>query len=98
MFDNQRYVTKGVIADIPNPLQNMMWYLIESMDIQQDYLQVFELKAIHENGKTMQKIIHRQEQPPYSEEHIFAADETVNAKIFVIDDETHSTMLLSAEY
>ena len=61
----------------------------------QDYLQVFRLSE-HEGR---QKIIHSQEQPDYRDEiitPIFVSP--VEAKIFVIDDGDHSTMLLANEY
>jgi len=99
MFNNQRYATKGIIAEVPEYLQNMIWYLIESMEVaEKDYLQVFELKTETANGKTMQRLIHTQEQPEYKNELIFAATDPVTSKIYVIDDKTHSTMLLSNEY
>ena len=99
MFNNQRYATKGIIAEVPEYLQNMIWYLIESMEVaEKDYLQVFELKTETANGKTMQRLIHTQEQPEYKNELIFAATDPVTSKIYVIDDKTHSTMLLSSEY
>jgi hypothetical protein len=95
MFDNQRYITRGIESEVPLWLQNLIWYMIDSMESEEkDYLQVFNLSP--DNGK--QKIIHTQEQPPYKKEFTFDADEPVTAKIFVIDDETHSTMLLAEEY
>ena len=45
-----------------------------------------------------QHIIHEQEQPPYRYELDVPCDDAVNAKVFVIDDLTHSTMLLAEEY
>ena len=65
------------------------------MTIQQDYLQVFELSE--EKGK--QKIEHSQEVPEYKREHLFNVGTSIfSGKVFVIDDETHSTMLLASEY
>jgi len=49
-----------------------------------------------ENGK--QKITHTQEVPEYKKEYIFNTGTVITAKIFVIDDKTHSTMLLAEEY
>lgn len=98
MFNNQRYATKGVIAEIPQHLQNMLWYMVESMENEKDYLQVFELKREMTNGKLMQRLIHTQEQPEYKNEIVFAATDPVTNKIYVIDDNTHSTMLLAIEY
>lgn len=59
-----------------------------------DYLQVFTLTKT----PTGQHIVHEQEQPPYRYELNVPCDDAVNAKVFVIDDLTHSTMLLAEEY
>lgn len=95
MFQNQRFITKGIVNDIPFWLQNLLWHAIETMEVaHKDYLQVFQLSA--EEGK--QKIIHTQEQPCYEHTYLIATDQPITAKIFVIDDQTHSTMLLAEEY
>ena len=53
--------------------------------------------TIEENGK--QKIVHSQEQPEYKKEYLFETGTPfLCAKIFVIDDVTHSTMLFNYEY
>jgi len=99
MFNGQRYATQGIIAEVQEYQQNMIWYMIESMEVaEKDYLQVFELKTETANGKSMQRLIHTQEQPEYKNEIVFAATTPVTAKIYVIDDKTHSTMLLAEEY
>ena len=59
-----------------------------------DYLQVFKLVV---NG-TNQQVTHSQEEPDYERTFTFPTDEPITAKIFVIDDETQSTMLLAEEY
>ena len=61
---------------------------------QQDYLQVFHLRQT----ATGQHITHTQEQPPYQYALDVPCTDAVKAKIFVIDDGTHSTMLLADEY
>ncbi len=95
MFENQRYCTKGITENVPLLTQIIIWGLIDSMKIsEKDYLQVFKLTA--ENK--MQRIVHSQEQPPYEKTHEFRIDSLVTAKIYVIDDETHTTMLLAEEY
>lgn len=95
MFNNQRFATRGIMEQIPVFTQFLLWNLISDMQISaKDYLQVFKLTV--ENGR--QKIIHEQEQPDYKKEYLLRLDEPVNAKIFVIDDEDHSTMLLAEEY
>ena len=60
-----------------------------------DYLQVFT--CTESDGK--QKIEHIQEEPEYQREYLINIDAPYFiGKIFVVDDETHSTMLLAEEY
>ena len=95
MFTSPRYATRGVTTTVPLMLQIILWNLIDSMKVEEkDYLQVFRLSV--ESGK--QKITHTQEQPDYCKEYLFPSEEHITAKIFVIDDETHTTMLLAEEY
>ena len=95
MFTSPRYATRGITATVPLVLQIILWNLIDSMEVaEKDYLQVFRLSA--ESGK--QKITHSQEQPDYNKEYLFQSEEPITAKIFVIDDKTHTTMLLAEEY
>ncbi len=100
MFDNQKYITNGVESLIPNCLQEFMWKSIDQMDIStKDYLQVFKFIKINEGGNQIQKIIHSQEQPPYKKEFMIKGNfDKLSLNIFVIDDDTHCTMLLSDEY
>ena len=95
MFENPKYLTKGVQSTIPGWLVLLMWSMIEGMQVEhKDYLQVFRLQK---TGRG-QHITHTQEQPPYQYELDVPCTDAVNAKIFVIDDATHSTMLLAEEY
>ena len=95
MFNNKRYATCGVNARIPLITQIMMWGMIDSLQaVEKDYLQIFRLSE--ENGR--QKIVHEQEQPEYRKEYILGAIESVNEKVYVIDSEEYSTMLLAEEY
>ena len=64
------------------------------MPVDKDYLQVFSLSS--DNGR--QRIIHSQEIPEYQKEYVLNIGSPVTEKIFVIDDQTHSTMLLANEY
>ena len=94
-FQNRRFITRGVDSEINLLLQIFMWQCIDTMPLIKDYLQVFRLTA--ENGK--QKVIHSQEEPEYKREYLINSDAPVFiGKVFVIDDETHSTMLLAEEY
>ncbi len=95
MFKNPHYATNGINENLPIMTQIILWELIDSMKVdEKDYLQVFTLSV--ENGQ--QKILHEQECPEYSAEHLFPSTNPITGKIFVIDDETHSTMLFAEEY
>ena len=95
MFQNDKYLTRGVSQTIPNWLIILLWHLIGIMQTEsKDYLQVFQLQKTGQG----QRITHTQEQPPYSKELFVPCTDAVNAKLFVIDDGTHSTMLLAEEY
>lgn len=95
MFNNQRYATRGITNTVPLVTQIIIWDCIDSMKTERkDCLQVFKLVA---NG-TNQQVTHSQEEPAYERTFTFPTDEPITVKIFVIDDETHSTMLLAEEY
>lgn len=49
MFNGKRFVTSGIAEKVPLELQMIMWDMIDTMDEQKDYLQVFDLSE--ENGK-----------------------------------------------
>lgn len=93
MFKNAKYLTRGVQSEIPIKLQLFMWCCIKSVP-ELDYLQIFRLEPM----KTMQKIIHEQEEPEYRKEYLLKSDDPITAKVYVIDSDTYSTMLLASEY
>ena len=92
MFKTKRYTTARIAKELPLELQVILWSLIDGMDTQ-DPFQFFTL--IRENGN--QKIIHEQEEPEYRKEYIFRVP-GVDAKVYVIDDSTHTTMLFAEEH
>ena len=92
MFENQKFLTHGITAQLPLWMINLWWLMI--LTSEKDYLQVFTLTKT----PTGQHIVHEQEQQPYRYELDVPCDDAVNAKVFVIDDLTHSTMLLAEEY
>ena len=100
-FTGTRYITCGIENEIPIELQTILWDMINK-DRQQgkvlDYLQVFALKSAFENGVIMQEITHSQEQPRRKNTTTIKTDSPISAKIFVIDDTSHITMLLNHEY
>lgn len=97
MFEKEkgRYLTRGVNSEIPLEIQTFMWEAIDKMPESKDYLQVFRLSV--ENG--LQVIHHTSEQPEYEMTYILpTVTKSVTAKIYVIDDGEHCTMLLAEEY
>lgn len=95
MFSNKRYLTRGVQADIPFELQIFMWECIDRLPEERDYFQVFKLEVIG----SIQRIHHFSEQPEYSMEYLLPmVTNPITAKVYVIDDGDHSTMLLAEEY
>ncbi len=59
MFDNQKFLTRGVMAEIPSWLTNLMWHMVLTMEVKEkDYLQVFQLTKT----PVGQHIVHEQEQ------------------------------------
>lgn len=95
MFNNKRFITKGVAENVDPLLQVFMWHCIDNMPLPKDYLQVFSLTV--ENGKAIIK--HYQEEPDYQKEYSLNVETPFFVgEIFVIDDKSHSTMLLANEY
>ena len=95
MFQNQRYLTRGVQDTIPPELQLLMWDALEAVPEPKDYFQILRLFVL--NG--IQCIEHEQEQPPYKRKYLLPTIENpITAKVYIIDDGGHSTMLLAEEY
>ena len=101
LFKSAKYKTKGISSEIPLCLEKLMWSMIEEMKVEkQDYFQVFILEKESENSRIVQKITHIQEQPEYEKTVVvpICENEVVEAKVYVIDDIDHCTMLLAEEY
>ena len=97
MFEKskKRYLTRGVDSEIPLDIQIFMWETIDKMPEPKDYLQVFRLTE--QNG--LQVIHHTSEQPEYEMTYILPTlTKAVTAKVYLIDDGDHCTMLLAEEY
>ncbi len=94
MFDNERYLTCGVDSTIPLDLQLFLWDCVEHMPAPKDYLQVFELSS----AGPMQSITHSSEEPEYRKVYLIPSEAPIKDKVYIIDDGSHSTMLLSSEY
>ena len=94
MFPPQRYATAAVNREIPLAVQLFLWQCIDALSFSPDYLQVFQLST--EGGKL--RIVHTQECPGYRKEYLLLSNVPIMAKIYVINDETHATMLFCEEY
>lgn len=98
MFGKEnRYMTKGIADSIDFGLQVLLWNLIDELEIEKDYLQVFQIRG---TGKSC-IIEHSQEVPEYKRVYeypgtIMELGEEVT--IFAIDDGNNSTMLFADEY
>lgn len=89
MFNNERYVTAGVNSKVDVKLQILIWKLIDELEGEKDYLQVFEMSPIGTIDCPILKIIHRQEEPVYTRVYYVFSDQIIDEKIFVIDDSSH---------
>ena len=98
MFNNQHFVTTGVMKKIPVELRQFMWKAIAEMEDEKDYLQVFRFSSEEFENKKFQRIEHEQEDPDYEEEYKLEFPCPVNEIVYIIDYETHSIMMLSEEY
>lgn len=94
MFNNHRYLTCGVDAQIPMMIQLFLWDCVDKLPPERDYLQVFELSA--EGDK--QRVVHHSEQPYHRVEYLISSTDPITEKLYIIDDGEHSTMLLASEY
>jgi hypothetical protein len=102
----KRHITKGISEQLPRRFVMKLWDILDNFiatDTPKDYLQVFDVAI----GKNTISIKHFQEEPPYSKNHTlgpefiseFQDPNRDNAfKVYIIDDITHSTMLLAEEY
>ena len=96
MFEKSkdRYLTRGVDAEIPIALQMFLWDAVDNMPEPRDYFQVFRFSE--KNG--LQIVHHTSEQPQFEMTYIVEAKKLVIAKVYIIDDGEHCIMLLAEEY
>lgn len=97
MFKKEnRYMTREIAEEIPLEINILIWSLIDSLTIEKDYLQIFELNPI---GKGIVEIIHKQEVPKY-ENCIYINNDDIknNLKIYAIDSVEYSTLIFSYQY
>lgn len=94
MFNNKRYITRGIDSEIPLWLQIFMWECVDRMPEPKDYFQVFELS----NLGGIQRIVHSSEQPEYRMNYFIPTNKALTAKVYIIDSDEYATMLLASEY
>ncbi|WP_075810348.1 DUF960 family protein [Clostridium perfringens] len=101
MFEKEsRYITRGANEKLDLRLQLIIWSIIDKLNEEGkklDYLQVFKVTNFEEGIL----IEHSQEVPKYKEKYVLDLDDievNENIKVFVIDDEEYSTMMLAEEY
>lgn len=97
MFKTEnRYMTRKVAEEIPLEINILLWNLIDELNVEKDYLQIFELNPI---GEGIVEIIHKQEVPEYkSSLYIHSEEIKENKKLYAIDSLEYSTLMLSEEY
>lgn len=100
IFDNEKYISKGISERLSVELIATLWLLIDEAKAKTDldYLQIFYLSKADKNGVKVQKIVHEQEIPEYKNSICVLCDNPINAKVYCIDSETYSTMILAEEY
>lgn len=101
-----RYMTRGIAESLPFLYQILLWNTIDKLrdsGKKLDYLQVFEIKTTDNpdsEGKLL-SITHSQECPRYRKQYVLPVSkdsESVNGKVYVIDDVEYATMLWADEY
>jgi len=94
-----RYITKGIKAEIPQFMQDVLWYMFEVMEIsKKDELQIFQLSPVSEAESIKQSIEHSQECPTYEMKNIITVEKPLEAKIYVINYGSCCFMMLANEY
>ena len=93
-FNNEKYVTGDILVSTPIFLQQIIWNLIDVMDVDKSILQTFELC----NFEGHQKIVHTQLAYNYKKVYIVKIPMDITAEtINVFDFKGKSTMMFSYE-
>lgn len=99
MFDNERYVTRGIANTVPLSLQIMMWNMINELCQTKkkiDYLQVFKV-CVSDNHIHIE---HSSTNPKYDKIYEFGTVVAVHTNkwtIWVMDDGVQSVMMFPEE-
>ena len=89
------YMEVESLSGITKRLNNLIDGLANTQKHQQDYLQIFRLTIAEDGSQILQ---HSQENPHYTASYKLYILNPIHAKVYVIDDGDHSTMLLAEEY
>ncbi len=96
MFENDRYITRGIAEEVNVEMQIFLWSLIDGLSVTKDYLQIFEISNMDDG---VVRVVHKQEIPHYKKVYFLDIQSTPSTyKVFVIDSGTYSTMMLASEY
>lgn len=94
---NKILVTPRVKEEITHILYLFICELVEDMEVQKDYLQIFTLRGSAEDG--LQEIEHTQGGDKlYKKIHKFFTINPVNTTIYVALEENYSVMMFGDEY
>ena len=107
MFDKKKFATKGVVEQVSETIQSVLWSILVKANkekVELDYLQVFELSDASTDDATIVQIKWSQEVPPMEKTFFVPfvkCDKTM--KIWVISEaegteDEYATMLFPEEY
>lgn len=108
-FKGTRYITRGIVSTIDCKIINQIWNVLDdfvsSKTIEPDYLHIFKLKTLMDDGSYILVVQHEQEVPVYLNKEAFTSKihHPINEKVYIISDcdeneKEYSTMLLASEY
>ena len=89
-----RHITSNAMSRIPAETQILMWFMLDSMEEDKDYLQILNLSIKDGN----QIIRHHQEYPIWEEEVVLLTDSPVTEKVYIIVENGLETMMLAEDY
>lgn len=94
MYTGTKITSNQIAEIIPEWLQNLLWYSIETMIVtEKDHTQFFKLTCLIQDGVIKQRIVHQQQNPYYRKEEIIAVNRAIIAKVIVIDNVSQCFML-----
>ena len=104
MFEkHNRYITKRVAEEVSQEVQRLIWDILASFvngrdPDSVDYLQIFSLSVARINGINTQRLIHRQEKPPFQEMAIFEVDLPIEATLYAYGEKEQTILMFSEDY